>query len=66
MQFAHLLGAFNTRLLLTVVYLIIIGPMYVLMRMFGKDFLRRKFLTGSYWNSKPPVEPSLESLRRQF
>lgn len=66
MVFAHLLGAFNTRLLLMLVYLAVIGPMYLLMRLFRKDFLQRKLRQGSYWQAKLPTEASLESLRRQF
>ncbi|HTP81033.1 MAG TPA: SxtJ family membrane protein [Bacteroidota bacterium] len=67
MKFAGLVAFVNTRVLLTVVYFIVIGPLHLLMRLMGKDYLdRRHDRSPTFWKKKEPVTHSLESARRQF
>ena len=67
MKFAGLVAFVNTRVLLTVVYFIVIGPLHLLMRLMGKDYLdRRHDPSPTFWKKKEPVTHSLESARRQF
>ncbi len=67
MKFASALGWVNTRLILTLVYLILIGVMAVIIRLLGKDLLgKRRRMVSSYWRHKDKVVHSLESARHQF
>jgi hypothetical protein len=66
-KFAHALGVFNTKVILTLLYFTVIGIAAVLARIFGADLLDRRFdRAGSLWKLKPPSGPSLEEARRQF
>ena len=51
LRFAHVLGWFNTRLLLSLFYYLVITPVGVVMRLFGRDPLDRKWASEqkSYW-----------------
>lgn len=51
MKFAEMLGFVMTRLLLTLVFILAVIPTGLIMRLLGKDPLRRKFEPGSssYW-----------------
>ncbi len=66
-KFAHALGVFNTKVILTLLYFLVIGVAAVFAKIFGKDLLDRKF-TGadSLWKIKEPLLPNLEEARRQF
>ena len=67
MKFAAALGWFNTRLLLTVVYMILFGLGAVVLKILRKDLLRRKPNGGgSYWTDKPAVPHTEEHARHQF
>jgi hypothetical protein len=66
MIFALALGWFNTRLLLTVFYLILGIPALVL-KLIGKDLLDRGFKNrSSYWIKKENVPHTTERARHQF
>lgn len=56
MAFANLLSAVMTRVILTLTFFIVITPMGLIMRLFGKDLLglRPDRTAASYW---VPVEP---------
>lgn len=56
MKGAHFLGAIMTRVLLTLTFYLMITPLGLLLRLFGKDSLmiRRSTSRQSYWI---PVEP---------
>ena len=68
MKLAGWLGAVNSRVLLTVVFGLVITPMGLLRRLFG----RRSFemypdaSCESYWRARRPEEFSRERLERQF
>lgn len=64
MAFAHALGWVNSRILLTVLYVVILGP-FALVRRVGSLFARRNS-PASYWLPKRSEEPTIASLRRIF
>lgn len=67
MKFAHLLGWLNTRIILTLVYLLIFTPAALLFRLLGKDPMNRRFdPVDSYWIHRDPKEFRQEDCRRQF
>ncbi len=56
MKIAFVLGIIVTNILLTLTFFLVITPIGLMMRLFGKDFLSLRFdkNTGTYWI---PVEP---------
>ena len=68
MKLAHLLGWVNTRLLLGIIFFVIITPMAIVMKIFGRDALNRKIDkdVDSYWIPRPPIESVKEHCERQF
>ncbi len=65
--FAHALGYINTKLLLTVFYVLIIGPVWLVCLLLRIDFLERTWKQGrSYWKVKVPVDHSPTATRHQF
>jgi hypothetical protein len=67
MAFAHGLGWVNTRLILTVFYIVIIGIPAIILKLIGKDLLHRKYSKApSYWIKKEPLQHSLEQAKHQF
>ena len=65
--FAHKLGVFNTKVLLTIMYFIIIGIFSIIFRIIGRDLLDRKFKKeDSLWRAHDDLEPDLENAKRQF
>ncbi len=66
-KFAHALGVFNTKVILTILYFIVIGISAVFGRIFSRDMLDRRFDNAdSLWKPKSPAGCSLEEARRQF
>ena len=67
MAFAHAVGWFNTRLLLTILYVCIIGLPAIFLKLFGKDLLDRAMEDRpSYWIEKEKSEHTLEGAKHQF
>jgi hypothetical protein len=68
MLFAQKLGKFNTMLLLSLVYFIVIGLMSLFVRIFRKDLLRKKMdlNVASYWQKKQSGEQTLDRHKFQF
>ncbi len=67
MAFARGLAVVNTTLILTIVYLLLIGPSWLIMKIRGKDLLERKAGAGStFWKEKEPIKHTLEQSKRQF
>lgn len=67
MLFARALAFINTRVLLTLFFVIIIGPIALALKTLGKDFLERRIdASPSYWKSRGTSEQSLESASHQF
>ena len=66
-KFAYALGAFNTKVILTILYFLVIGISAVFARIFIRDILDRRFdRADSLWKLKSPSGSSLEEARRQF
>ncbi len=64
MAFGHVLGWINTRAILGLVFFVIVMPIGLVMRLFGKDPLRLR-RSASYWIGRDkPLDP--QSLRNQF
>ncbi|MEK7851087.1 MAG: SxtJ family membrane protein [Deltaproteobacteria bacterium] len=67
MKFAHALGWVNTRIILTVIYLLIFTPVALIFKVIGKDPMERKIeKINSYWIKKEPTIFRQEDYRRQF
>lgn len=67
MRFARALGYVNTRILLFLVFILVLGPVGVLGRLFGKNFYEEpKKNAESYWHVRPEPAYSKESLLQQF
>ena len=49
---AHIIGKFNTQILLAIVYVVIFMPLGLAMRLFKGDSMKRKMKAeGTYWES---------------
>ena len=67
MLFAKALAFVNTRVLLTLVYALVIGPISLFLRIFGKDSLERKFdPSNSYWKRRETASHTIKHAARQF
>ncbi len=57
MKFAHVLGWVNTRVILSVFYLVILTPVGLLLKVFKKDLLEEKInpAESTYWLVKEQV-----------
>ena len=66
MKFAFVLGWVNTRLLLGVFFYLIITPIGVVMKLFGKDLLDQKLdrSAKTYWRKRGPFDP--KQMEHQF
>jgi len=65
MKFGHVLGWINARIILGLVFFVLVTPIGLVMRLFGKDPLRmRAKKSASYWIRRDPLDP--QSLRNQF
>ncbi len=68
MRFAALLGWVNTRVLLTLFYLLILTPVGAAMRLFKKDVLGRQLNreAASYWVRRDPKAADKQSYEHLF
>jgi hypothetical protein len=67
MGLAAVLGAINTRIILTLVYVVVVTPIAWLRRLGGDPLDRRLGKdTASHWIKRPPEAPDPASYRKQF
>ena len=67
MGFARILAIVNTTLILSIVYILLIGPTWLVMKLRRKDLLDRKIdAVPTFWRTKEPIEHTVEQSRRQF
>lgn len=68
MTLAILMGWFMTRVILCILFYLIITPIGLLAKLFGKDFLSRKFdkTAGSYWIIRKSSGFDKKSYEKQF
>jgi hypothetical protein len=67
-KIAHAIGWFNTRVILTLIYYVILTPIALIMRLLRKDPLHRRLARDltSYWIERASVTAAKESLEKQF
>jgi hypothetical protein len=63
--YAHRAASYQSTVLLTIVYALVLGPGALLGRMFGARLLDLQS-SGSTWIVRPSGRETLESLKRQF
>ena len=68
MKFANVIGRFNTKVILSLIYAVIFTLFRVLLFVFGKDLLQKKFDSSldSYWSDHEPVENDRRRYEKQF
>jgi hypothetical protein len=67
MKFAHVLGWVNTRILLGLMFYGAIAPYGLLMRLFGRDVLRRRGRSQeTYWIARPKLRQEAAQFERLF
>jgi hypothetical protein len=67
MRFARVLAFVNTMVILTIFFVLIIGPIAIVLKIARVDFLQRKFDSSlSYWKSRENAEHTLENAARQY
>ena len=64
--YAHRAATYQTRILLTLVYAVILGPGATVGRLFGSRLLDVSSGPKSTWLARPSCDKSLAGLRRQF
>lgn len=63
-RIAHRIGAFQSRLLLSVFYFVAMAPFALIARL-GPDRLRRR-VAGSTWIERAPSPTGIDVARRQY
>ncbi len=66
MAFARVLGIVNATILLTVVYIVVIGPGSIVVRILRRDLLTHRDSSESFWKTKTPIPHTLDESRHQF
>jgi len=68
MKFGLLLSMIIAPVALGILFFVVIAPIGLVARLFGKDFLhlRRDASKSSYWMYRNPPGPEAESMKRQF
>ena len=68
MTFAVVLGWFMTRVILSLLFYVIITPIGLVLRIFGKDFLdlKKQAVQGSYWNQRDSNLEKNQNYEKQF
>jgi hypothetical protein len=64
--YAHRAATYQTRVLLTLVYALVLGPAALIGRLFGARLLDLSGGTSSTWVVRPTADKTLDALRRQF
>jgi hypothetical protein len=61
-KIGHVLGIINTYVLLTVFYFVILTPLSLIMRLFGKDILKlKRHKKDTYWETATPKTSGMEN-----
>ena len=67
MALGLLLGKIVSPLVLGLIFMVLITPVAVATRLFGRDVLRmKKINASSYWVERDPAGPTSDSFQRQF
>jgi len=64
----HAIGWFNTRLLLSLVFYLVLTPTGLIMRLFGKDELDKKLdrKRETYWQEREPATEDIKRYEKQY
>jgi hypothetical protein len=66
-KIARAIGVFNTKVILTILYFIVLGIFSLIVRLLRLDLLDKRLVRrDSYWHGKEEGEVTLERCRRQF
>lgn len=67
-RFAGIIGWFNTRLLLIIIFYLIFAPVGLFLRLFRRDILEVRIQkeVGSYWKKRLPKTYELSQYEKQF
>jgi len=61
-KIGHVLGIINTYVLLTLFYFVILTPLSLVMRLFGKDILKlKRNKNKTYWENTPAKTSGMEN-----
>jgi len=68
MMFVTILGFLMSRVILSIIFYIVVTPLGLILRLFGKDFLDLKTAKSSYWNHRDNIEEKVqkENYEKQF
>lgn len=66
MKFARAIGWFNTRVLLTLTYFIILAIPALIMKLVNYSRWKDQQNIASFWEKKEPTVSSIENASRQF
>jgi hypothetical protein len=66
MGFAHLLSKVTTPVFMGVVYFLVISPMGLIMRLFGRNPLVHRPAGDGYWLRREPHHDPTDTMRHQF
>ena len=64
--FSRRLGSFQSRVLLSMVYFIVVFPFALGVRILGDPLKIKHKVSSSYWNPREEMRQDLDSYRRQF
>lgn len=66
-KFAHALGVFNTKVLLTLMYFVVLGVSAAVIVVLRRDLIDSRFKKpGAWWHARQPYKPTLQDAKRQF
>ena len=66
MKVGHVLGWINTRLILGIVFYLVIAPTGILLKLLGKDPLKRKYDKNSLSYRTVSKQPGIDKMERPF
>jgi hypothetical protein len=68
MGLAHILGWVNTRVILSILFYLVLAPVSLVMRLFGRDVLQKRFDRSrtTYWHERTANRPVQERYERLF
>ena len=67
MAFAKAIGYVQTRIILFIFYVLILGPVSIFLRLFRVNIMSiEPEKKQSFWQAKAPMDETLEGLQRQF
>jgi hypothetical protein len=68
MGLAHILGWVNTRVILSILFYLVLAPVSLVMRLFGRDVLQKRFDRSrtTYWHERTANRPVRDRYERLF